>query len=36
MRRAVEQLTAPAGDYFADVKAGNTSSLNVFRGAGTA
>ena len=34
MRRAVEQLTAPAGDYFADVKAGNVSSLNVFRGAG--
>jgi RimJ/RimL family protein N-acetyltransferase len=34
MRRAVEQLTAPPGDYVADVKAGNTSSLNVFRGAG--
>jgi RimJ/RimL family protein N-acetyltransferase len=34
MRRAVEQLTAAPGDYFADVKAGNTPSLNVFRATG--
>jgi RimJ/RimL family protein N-acetyltransferase len=34
MRQAVEQLTAAPGEYFADVKAGNTPSLNVFRAAG--
>ena len=34
MRRAVAQLTAAPGDYFADVKAGNTPSLNVFRATG--
>jgi len=34
MREAVDQLTAAAASYFADVKRGNRPSLNVFRSAG--
>ncbi len=34
MRKAVQQITTAPGHYFAEVKAGNTASLAVFKATG--